>query len=652
MSRKEAVEQYAYALKCGQKYMKTHEQHDQDPYPQVLDRLLDSSKTGNQINIGLVQIPTERIVGTKNEGRISALAGNFMPLLPEPCEFSAKWIALCEAHLSNEGIRDPIRCYEYMGYFYVEEGNKRVSVLKSYDAPKIPGFVTRIMPEPSDDPEVKAYYEFTEFYQLSGSYNVLFHRPGCYAELQAALGFEPDHVWTDGERLRFNSGFSYFSQAFEAVNDGELSIDVSEALLSWLKVFSFDEIREHSGAELKKMLTALWPDIKHLEKEAEIAVSTDPVDKESGLLNKILNVGKPDQINAAFIYAFDPEKSAWTRSHVHGQEYVEKALNGKVKTKSYWAIDRDYNAALEQAIEDKAQVIFATTPQMLGACRKMAALHPKVYILNCSLSAPYTGVRSYYSRIYESKFITGAIAGAMAEQDIIGYIADYPILGVPASINAFALGARLTNPRARVKLLWSCTDPDPLQSLIDSGITVISNRDATNTNNPHWALEWGTYKLQADGALHPLAVPCWDWGRFYEKVILSIFDGSWNSLGDRDGDTPVNYWWGLSSGVTDVQLSAALPIGTRRMAEILRQSIISGKLVPFSGRIKDQQGQVRNDADRIMSPEEIIHMDWLCDAVDGHIPHYEELNPISVDTVRSLGVYRDEVPPVKEDAHK
>ena len=650
MSRKEAFEQYAYAVRCGQKYLKQCQQREEDPYPQVLDHILDPKQVAGQYDVGLVQIPAERIVGTRSEGRVSSFAGNFMPLIQDASEFSSKWISLCEAHLGDEGIRDPIRCYEYMGYFYVEEGNKRVSVLRSYDAPTIPGFVTRIMPKYTDDPAVRAYYEFTDFYQRSGLYSILYHRPGCYARLQAGLGFEPDHVWTNGERLRFNSAFTYFSRAYDAVNDGQLSLDAGEALLCWLKVFSLDEIRDHSGAELEKMLLALWPDIKHMENEVDIAVSTDPADRESGILNKLLSVTRPDHINAAFIYAFDPEKSAWTRSHVHGQEYVDKALSAKVSTKAYWAMDRDYDGALQQAVEDKAQVIFATTPQMLGACRKMAALHPEVHLLNCSLSVPYTGVRSYYSRIYESKFITGAVAGSMAEQDLIGYIADYPILGVPASINAFALGARLTNPRARIKLLWSCTDTDPLRSLIDSGVTVISNRDATNTNNPHWALEWGTYKLQANGSLLPLAVPCWDWGRFYEKVLLSIFDGSWNNVVARDGEKPVNYWWGLSSGVTDVQLSSALPTGTRRMAEILRQSIISGKLLPFRGRIIDQEGVVRNEADRSMSPEEIIHMDWLCDAVDGRIPHYDELQPMAVDTVRSLGIFRDEIPPSKEDA--
>lgn len=39
------------------------------------------------------------------------------------------------------------------------------------------------------------------------------------------------------------------------------------------------------------------------------------------------------------------------------------------------------------------------------------------------------------------------LPGAMSEHDKIAYIADYPIYGTIANINAFALGAKMTNPR-------------------------------------------------------------------------------------------------------------------------------------------------------------------------------------------------------------
>ena len=107
--------------------------------------------------LGLVNIPADRIVGTRSAGRVAAMAGNFMPLLPMNSEFGTKWLNLCDAHL-EDGIRDPIRCFEYMGRFYVQEGNKRCSVLKSFGSPTVPGRVTRVIPQYSEDRDVQIYY--------------------------------------------------------------------------------------------------------------------------------------------------------------------------------------------------------------------------------------------------------------------------------------------------------------------------------------------------------------------------------------------------------------------------------------------------------------------------------------------------------------
>ena len=211
----EALEQYGAALKAGQRYYKAAVARGSSPYPTVLDELTQGSVANGMADLGHVNVPTELIVGTKSAGRTFALAGNFMPLLPVTSEFGMKWTALCDAHLSEEGIRDPIKCYEYFGRFYVQEGNKRVSVLKSYDAPTIPAIVTRIIPPYSEEEHVRLYYEFMAFYALARFYGVEFRRTGDYARLQAALGFEPDHVWSEDERRRFSSGFSFFKGVYE-----------------------------------------------------------------------------------------------------------------------------------------------------------------------------------------------------------------------------------------------------------------------------------------------------------------------------------------------------------------------------------------------------------------------------------------------------
>lgn len=638
---KEIVEQYLKALKSGQKYYKNAESQGRDPYPKVLDRLTEGVEILQQSELGLVNIPAELITGTKTAGRSASLAGNFMPLLGAESEFAAKWMALCSAHLSDEGIRDPIMCYEYMGEFFVQEGNKRVSVLKSFEAPTIPGLVTRLVPPLTDDPERQMYEEFLAFYRLSGQYGIRFRKSGSYRRLQASLGLSEDQVWTEEERRSFRAGYARFREAFEKLKTPEMSVTPAEALLTWLEVYHFSDIKAMSQAELKNALATLLPDLRVQEGSAAIEVSTEPTEKEKNLVSRIISAARGEHLIAAFIYGFPAEKSAWTAAHEQGRAAMEERLGDKVEARTYLAADRDYYAAMKTAVEDGARLIFATTPPMIDDCRRIAAEYKNVKVLNCALSQPYSGVRTYYSRIYESKYIAGAIAGAMADGDLLGYVANYPIFGTPASINAFALGARLTNPRARIKLVWSCTAGDPVEELKEAGVRVISNRDAGTPETAHRALDYGLYKLDDSGAFLPLAQPCWHWDTMYEKIVRSVLDGSWESGSGK----AINYWWGLASGVIGLQLADTLPDGVRRLAELLEKDLTEGRLEPFGARLTDSEGVLRCDGSQPLTPEEIMHMDWLSEYVDGEIPSFDQLLPRSQNLVRLLGVYREQIAP-------
>ena len=614
----ESTEQYLKALKSGQKYVKTAQAQGMSPWPAVLDEVEAGYELAGQVELGLLHIPLELVVGTRSAGRTAALAGNFMPLLEPDTEFAAKWIRLCDAHM-EEGIRDPVLAYEFLGKFYIQEGNKRVSVLKSYDALTVAANVIRILPARSEDPEVKRYYEFLQFYARSGVYGLSFEKPGGFARLQAALGMEPEHLWTEEERRSFRSGFARFREAYAKMKVQPAT--PAEALLVWLQVFRFAEIKETPMTALVDRIASLWPD--------------------KSLVSKLITaVSQPDRVRVAFIYGFDPKTSGWTRGHDLGRQALEEALGDHVEVQTYIARDRDYFAALTGAAEDGAELIFATTPPMIDACRRLAALNKKVKVFNCALSQPYTGVTMYYSRIYECKFITGAIAGAMTANDRVGYISGYPIFGEPAAINAFALGVRMVNPRARVELLWSCTRRDCVRELRRRGIRVISNRDSSTPESNHWAFDWGTYLEDEEGELIPLATPCWNWGVLYEKLVRSALAGD---LETGPADKAVNLWFGLDSGVVDVQLSDRLPEGVRSLALLLRSGLAKGRIDPFHGRILDQNGVLRCEGEGSLGPETLARMDWLCENVDGRIPSFEELLPGARELVRLLGIYRDDL---------
>ena len=122
-----SMEDYRKAYKAGKREYQSRLLRGQKPTLEVLDDILPNESLPQE-NLGLVQIPLSQIVGTRYEGRSSAFAANFMPLLEERTEFSIKWANLCRAH-ETEGIHDAIKAWEYMNKFYVEEGNKRVSVM-------------------------------------------------------------------------------------------------------------------------------------------------------------------------------------------------------------------------------------------------------------------------------------------------------------------------------------------------------------------------------------------------------------------------------------------------------------------------------------------------------------------------------------------
>ena len=646
MDLQTAREEYAAALSRGKKEYKERTASGLNPYPAVLDEILADQTAMNIQEVGIVDIPAERIIGVKSAGRTTAFTASFRPLLAVDSEFGFKWCSLCADHLSDTGIREPILCYEYLGNFYVQEGNKRVSVLRHFDAARIPGTVRRVMPAASKEPRIKAYHEFLDFYRVAKLYTVQFRRPGDYAKLLAHLGRDPDYVWTEQERRTFNSYFQYFQEAFDAVRNRDADILVEDALLLWLKLHPFSELGKLTASQLKESLGVLWDDVVSSTKKSQVKTDAEPDSKPSLITRIITSV--PDHVQVAFVHQLDPKASTWVLGHEDSRRYLEELFGDKLVARSYFDANtaEDAQRQLEQAVADGAQIIFTTSPQLSRATLKFAVKYPKIQFYNCSVDQPYSSVRAYYGRIYEAKFITGAIAGAMAQNDRIGYVAANPIFGVPASINAFALGAQLTNPRAQIELRWSCCAGTPQADFFRDGIRVISNQDVPTLNKMYLSFcNYGTYLMDDRGGLVALASPVWLWGGFYERVIRSFLRGTKK---EEKTQSAVNYWLGMSSGVIGLNMSDRLPEGVRTLARHLEQSIANQSLDPFARRIVAQDGTVKTDGTSTFTPDELLHMDWLCDNVLGSIPTFDEILPMSQSIVRELGIYRDTIPVVKE----
>ena len=627
---------YLKAYKFGKKDYQHKMMHGMNPTLQVLDDILPPKGSYSEVPLGLVQIPADLIVGTKTEGRKNAFASNFMPILKENTEFADKWASLSASHVA-EGIREPIKAYEYMNKFYVLEGNKRVSVMKYFGVVSIPGMVTRIIPQRTEEKENKIYFEFLKFYELSKINYIWFSEEGCFARLQKAVGKAPGEMWTEDERLDFSSIYNRFNLEYKARSEKEkLSITPGDALLNFIELQGYQKISEMTANDIKALVVKGWEEFKLLQEEEEVELQMDPTDKKPKK-DYLLSLLPTQKLKVAFIYDKTIATSAWAYSHELGRLYLEQMFPDEVNSIYYENVTAETaEEYIERAIKEGCSIIFTTTPAFAKASVKAAIDHPDVRILNCSVQTSHRYIRTYYSRMFEAKFLMGAIAGAMAENNKLFYIADYPIFGTIANINAFALGAKMTNPRAKVYLDWSCLENADINAYIDKiQPSIISGKDMVVPEEG--SRYFGLYHME-DKRPKNLAMPIANWGKFYERLIRRIMDGTWKQDDSAMNKKAINYWWGMSADVVDVIFSQNLPIGTRRLIELLRKTICSNEFAVFSGVLYSQDGIVQEDPERWLTPEEVVKMDWLAENVIGRIPTEEELRETARPVVSQQGV--------------
>lgn len=625
-----AAEEYRKALRLGKKEYRSRLMRGESPYLPALEQTLQNTVVAGYESLGIVEIPLEQIAGTYSSGRQPTFTHGFLPLMEEKTEFAQKWINLCRTQLTD-GIRDPITAYEFMNRFYVVEGHKRVSVLNHFGAVSIHGLVTRVLPQPDDSKEYRIYQEFLAFYRLTGVNYLWFSKEGGFDSLLQASGTSPDRVWDNALRANFRAFHTVFRRAFFQRASGKLDLTVGDAMLIYFSIYPFGASLQKSASTIQTELSRLWAEISNRAKDSDINLILEP-----NLRRPLFVPRVGSRLRIAFLHDKTAESSSWVYAHELGRRDLEAAFDDQVETVSFSGLDTNMatELAIGDAISDGFDLIFTTTPRMLQASVKAALAHPKAKLLNCSLNTSHPSVRTYYARMYEAKFLMGAIAGSMTTDDRIGYIADYPIYGITANINAFALGAKMVNPRAKIYLGWSKTIDFDRQRF--AGISYISDQDVITpgSTQPHYI---GLYCRDNDG-LSNTALPVWRWGKLYENIVRSVLYGGWKI--DASDTRAINYWWGMDADVIDLIYSRSLPSGTARLVELLRDGLRSRRFYPFSTLIRTQDGTQLDFRNHPMTPEEIILMDWLADNVVGSLPAFDHLLPEAQSLVRIQGIQK------------
>jgi len=332
-----------------------------------------------------------------------------------------------------------------------------------------------------------------------------------------------------------------------------------------------------------------------------------------------------EPLKIGFVYVSPIGDAGWTYQHDQGRKEMEKALGAKVTTKFVENVPEGADA--ERVIREFAssgnKLVFTTSFGYMNPTIKVAQQFPNNVFEHATGYKTAKNVGVYNARFYEGRYLCGVIAGKMTKTNTAGYVAAFPIPEVVQGINAFAQGMRSVNPKAEVKVIWvnSWFDPgrerEAANTLLSQGVDVITHH-TDSTAVVQAAEEKGKYAfgyhsdMSKYGPKAHLTATTHQWGAYYTKVANDVMAGKWK---------PGNTWGGIKEGMIKLApLNPAVPKDVAELVAAKEKDIAAGKLHPFQGPVKDNEGKERVAAGKTISDEELSKMDYYVEGVPGKLP--------------------------------
>jgi basic membrane protein A and related proteins len=327
-------------------------------------------------------------------------------------------------------------------------------------------------------------------------------------------------------------------------------------------------------------------------------------------------------IKAAWIYVGPHNDGGWSQSHDKGRMFVQKSMGSNVKTTFKENVPEGPQVAqvISSLVRDGNKIIFATSFGYQSAMVAAAKKYPDVKFEMATGTAQSKNLAEYFGAGEDAIYLSGMAAGAASKKGVIGYVVPFAIPEVIRHANAFALGAQVTHPGAKVRLIWTNSWFDPgkekkaAQNLVAAGSDVIGQ----NVDSPaagQFAESKGIPWVGYDSDARKFAPKQWltaaiyNWGPYYLRKTRAAQNGTWKT----------NFYYGT---IKDGMIGLA-PYGPKVSAKTKaaiakkKQALINGSFHEFAGPLYDQKGKLRIPKGKRMTVKELYAMNWLVRGVVG-----------------------------------
>ena len=322
-----------------------------------------------------------------------------------------------------------------------------------------------------------------------------------------------------------------------------------------------------------------------------------------------------------FIMTGSIGEEGWNGMHYEGVsaacENLDVELLVKEEIKEY---EGECGPAIEDLVEQGCRMIILSSYGYAKEVKDIIEKYPEVSFYNNSFDYHAENVTSYFSRMYQARYLAGIIAGMKTESDQIGYVAAMPTSEVNRGISAFTLGVRRVNPDAVVTVAWSRAwdDENEERRQTDELIENVGVDVITYHQNQAYVVEEAEKKGVCSIGYHRRLENCsekyltavvGDWQLTYEAIIRQYIRG--NSADEKI------YWVGIDEDAVKLaDFSAAVSEDMKAQVNKATNEILAGHDV-FSGVIYDNEGKLRCKENQAISDEVLLEQfDWYAEGVE------------------------------------
>jgi len=190
-------------------------------------------------------------------------------------------------------------------------------------------------------------------------------------------------------------------------------------------------------------------------------------------------------LTIGIVYVGPHDDFGWNQAHAVAAAALKKVPDVTVVEEENVPETDAVSKTMESMIQlDGASLIFATSfgyfdPFMLDMAKKYPAVQFR-HAAGLWTDKNPKNAGSYFGYLNQGHYVDGVAAGLCTKSGKLGFVAAKPIGTVLSNINSFLLGAKKTNPKATVHVIftgdWSMPvrEAEATNALIDSGCDVIT----------------------------------------------------------------------------------------------------------------------------------------------------------------------------------